>query len=128
MHVLSVAHGGYVSGACIVSRSWWIRFWCMYCQSLMVDMFLVHVLSVAHGGCVSGARIKLSAYVAFSFASIGLLLNWMRDIGYLTLSVHAREGYNSHFVCLSVCLSVADLGDGGLLTLQRDTSLNRMTI
>ena len=24
----------------------------------------------------------------------------------LTLSAHAREGYSSHFVCLSVCLSV----------------------
>ena len=23
----------------------------------------------------------------------------------LTLSAHAREGYSSHFVCLSVCLS-----------------------
>ena len=23
-----------------------------------------------------------------------------------TLSAHAREGYNSHFVCLSVCLCV----------------------
>ena len=23
----------------------------------------------------------------------------------LTLSTHAREGYSSHFVCLSVCLS-----------------------
>ena len=37
----------------------------------------------------------------------------------LTLSAHAREGYSSHFVCLSfclsVCLSVADLEDGGLL-------------
>ena len=24
----------------------------------------------------------------------------------LTLSAHAREGYSSHFVCLSVCLCV----------------------
>ena len=27
------------------------------------------------------------------------------------------------FVCLSVCLSVADLEDGGVLALQRDTNL-----
>ena len=34
----------------------------------------------------------------------------------LTFSAHAREGYSSHFVCLSVCLlSVTDLEDGGLL-------------
>ena len=31
--------------------------------------------------------------------------------GSLTLSAHA-EDYSSHFVCLSVCLSVADLEDG----------------
>ena len=48
----------------------------------------------------------------------------------LTLSVHALEGYSSHFylsVCLSVCLSVADLEDGRLLAL-RDMSLNWITI
>ena len=34
------------------------------------------------------------------------------------------EDYSSHFVvCLSVCLSVADLEDGGLLALQRDMNL-----
>ena len=33
-----------------------------------------------------------------------------------------------HFVCLSVCLSVADLDDGGLLALQRDMNLNSTTI
>ena len=38
----------------------------------------------------------------------------------LTFSAHALEGYSiSHFVCLSVCLSVADLEDGGLLEPQR---------
>ena len=26
----------------------------------------------------------------------------------LTLSVHSREGYSSHFVCLSVCVSLTD--------------------
>ena len=51
----------------------------------------------------------------------------------LTLSMHALEGYSSHSVCLSVCLlsiclSVADLKDGGLLVLQRDTNLKSMTI
>ena len=50
----------------------------------------------------------------------------------LTLSAHALEGYGSHFVCLFVCfyvsLSVADLEDGGLLALQRDTNLNSTTI
>ena len=58
----------------------------------------------------------------------------------LTLSLHAIEGYSSHFVCLSACLSVslslclsvslsvADLEDGGLLALQRDTNLKSMTI
>ena len=40
----------------------------------------------------------------------------------LTLSVYALEGYSSHFV-LSVCLSMADLEDGELLVLQRDTNL-----
>ena len=40
----------------------------------------------------------------------------------LTLSVHALEGHSSHFVCLSV----ADLEDGGLLALQRDMNLNWM--
>ena len=33
----------------------------------------------------------------------------------LTLSVHALEGYSSQFVCLSVCVAVADLEDGRLL-------------
>jgi len=47
----------------------------------------------------------------------------------LTLRAHALEGYSSHFVCLSVCLSsVANLEDGGLLALQRDMRLNWMTI
>ena len=55
---------------------------------------------------------------------------------YLTLSVHVREGYTSHFlsvslfdclfvtltVRLSVCLSVS--GYGGLLALQAETNLN----
>ena len=41
--------------------------------------------------------------------------------GYLlTLSTYVREGKVALFVCLSVCLSVADdLEDGGLLALQR---------
>ena len=39
-----------------------------------------------------------------------------------------REGYSSHFDCLSVRLSVADLEDGGLLALQRGVNLNWMTI
>ena len=57
----------------------------------------------------------------------------------LILSAHALEGCSSHFVCLSVCLSVcrlsvhqslsvADLEVGGLLALQRHMNLNRMTI
>ena len=33
--------------------------------------------------------------------------------------MHALEGYSSHFVCLSV----ADLEDGGLLVLQRDMNI-----
>ena len=38
------------------------------------------------------------------------------------------EDYSSHFVvCLSVCLSVADLEDGVLLALQRDTNLKSAT-
>ena len=40
------------------------------------------------------------------------------------LSAHALESYSSHFVCLSV----ADLEDGGLLALQRDTNLKSTTI
>ena len=43
-----------------------------------------------------------------------------------------RESYSSHVVCLSVCLlvclSVADLEDGGLLALQRGMHLNWTTI
>ena len=49
----------------------------------------------------------------------------------LTLSVHAREGYSSHFVCLSICLSVclsAYLEDGRLLALKRDMNLRRTMI
>ena len=42
----------------------------------------------------------------------------------LTLSEHALERYSSHFVCLSV----ADLKDGGLLALQRDTNLKSTTL
>ena len=34
---------------------------------------------------------------------------------------HALEGYSSHFVCLSV----ADLEDGKLLALQRDTNFKK---
>ena len=30
----------------------------------------------------------------------------------LTLSAHAREGYSSHFVCLSVCVSLLHSGEG----------------
>ena len=37
--------------------------------------------------------------------------------------MQALEGYSSHFVCLSVFLSVADLEYGGLLALQRNTNL-----
>ena len=45
----------------------------------------------------------------------------------LTLCTHALECCSSHFVCLSVCLFVcllvADLEDGGLLALQRDSNV-----
>ena len=30
----------------------------------------------------------------------------------LTLSMHAVEGYSSHFVCQSVCLSLLNSGEG----------------
>ncbi len=40
----------------------------------------------------------------FLASSVSLLL-------LLALSAHAREGYSSHPVCLSVCLSHSDFGD-----------------
>ena len=47
----------------------------------------------------------------------------------LTLRANALEGCSSHFVYLSVCLSVStDLEDGGLLALQRDMNLKHRTI
>ena len=41
-----------------------------------------------------------------------------------SVSMRALEGYSSHFVCLSV----ADLEDGGLLALQRDMNLKSTTM
>ena len=46
----------------------------------------------------------------------------------LIFSAHALEGNSSHFVCLSICLSVDDLEDGILLALQRDTNLKSATL
>ena len=54
----------------------------------------------------------------------------------LILNAHALEGYSSHFVYLSVrlsvypsvCLSVVDLEDGGLLALQRHMNLKSTAI
>ena len=35
---------------------------------------------------------------------------WLKRVRSLTLSAHAWEGYSSHFVCQSVC--VTDFGEG----------------
>ena len=42
--------------------------------------------------------------------------------------MHERVIVISLFVSFSVCLSVADLEDGGLIALQRDMNLNWMMI
>ena len=39
-----------------------------------------------------------------------------RDTAPLTLSVHAREGYSSHFVCLSLCVSLFYFGEAAVFT------------
>ena len=71
------------------------------------------------------AGVPLAPHHAYAFVEAEV---WYCQDTYLTLSVHALEGYCSHFVCLSVCLSVCesvvDLEDGGLLVLQIDTNLN----
>ena len=37
----------------------------------------------------------------------------------LTLSAHAHvEGYSSHFVCLSVCVSLFDFGEGAVFRVE----------
>ena len=36
----------------------------------------------------------------------------------LTLSAHAREGYSSHFVCHSVCVSLFDFGEGAVFRVE----------
>ena len=35
-------------------------------------------------------------------------LSWRGQSVLLTLSVHAREGYSSHFVCLSACFFIVE--------------------
>ena len=40
----------------------------------------------------------------------------------LTLSAHAREGYSSHFVTLSVCVSLFDFGEGAVFRVETYTS------
>ena len=45
----------------------------------------------------------------------------------LTLSVHAREGYSSQFVCLSVCLSTSDFEDDGVFTFETGINVNYAT-
>ena len=55
-----------------------------------------------------------------------------RSATIINRSARMRERVSSHFVRLSVCLSVfssvsADLKDGGLLVLQRDMNLNWTT-
>ena len=58
-------------------------------------------------------------YVLVKIVSVNLTAS-----GLLTLSAHVV----TLFVCLSVCLSVADLENDGLLALQRDTNLKNTTI
>ena len=39
-------------------------------------------------------------------------------VSLLTLSAHAREGYSSHFVCHSVCVSLFDFGEGAVFRVE----------
>ena len=42
---------------------------------------------------------------------------------FLTLSAHAREGYSSHFFCLSVCVSLFHSGEGAVFMVETYISI-----
>ena len=46
------------------------------------------------------------------------VLNFVLFLNLLTLNAHAREGYSSHFVCHSVCVSLFDFGEGAVFRVE----------